>query len=124
MASGRARHARVPQCRRRFYRVGNKGTVRRMVVQPFSLLTPPRSGQSHRASSNGLGDRFALLALRRALAAGNVSLAEAAALCFAEASAIAARLDARNGTTTFADQLSDLEATIAKAVEKLTPRDR
>lgn len=65
-----------------------------------------------------------LMPAQPANAAGHVGLAEAASLCFAEASAIAARLDQRNGTTTFVDQLNEIESTIARAVEKLTPKDR
>ncbi|HUB26181.1 MAG TPA: hypothetical protein VL992_12190 [Tepidisphaeraceae bacterium] len=53
-----------------------------------------------------------------AISTPTVNLADAAALCFDEASRIAAKLDARNGTTRYADRINEIENTIRRAVKR------
>jgi hypothetical protein len=52
------------------------------------------------------------------------SLPDAAAICFQEASRIATRFDARNGTTRYAERLGEMEETIRKVVAIADPLRR
>jgi hypothetical protein len=52
-------------------------------------------------------------------ASGTVTLPDVAAICLAEASAIATRFDARNGNTRFADRVAEMESSVRQAAERL-----